>query len=132
MKRVARIEDIKEWLDCEKATYYTGGDKRWLRDGIIWQRLIGPGDSQDLIFGIAKLDPGKIHLLHHHEGASELYYVLKGKGKFTVDEEVFDATPGTGIYMPPGTKHRIENVGEVTLEFFFAYNYPYYSTFLDE
>jgi oxalate decarboxylase/phosphoglucose isomerase-like protein (cupin superfamily) len=132
MKRVARVEDIKEWFDCEKAVYYTGGDKRWLRDKIVWQRLIGPEDSKDLIFGIAKLDPGQIHLLHHHEGASELYYVLKGMGKFTVDEEVVDGSPGTGIYMPPGSKHRIENNGEQTLELFFAYNFPQYNTILDE
>jgi oxalate decarboxylase/phosphoglucose isomerase-like protein (cupin superfamily) len=132
MKRVARVQDIQEWLNCEKATYYTGGDKRWLCDGIIWQRLIGPEDSKDLIFGIAKLDPAQIHLLHHHEGASELYYVLEGSGKFTLDDEIISGNPGTGIYMPPGTKHRIENDGDKTLVFFFAYNLPYYSTILDE
>ena len=132
VKRVARVEDIREWLDCEKALYYNGGDKRWLRDGIMWKRLIGPEDSKDLIFGIAKLDPGQIHLLHHHEGASELYYVLEGNGKFTLDEEIINGTPGAGIYMPPGTKHRIENDGDKTLVFFFAYNLPYYSTILDE
>ena len=93
MKRVARVEDIREWLDCEKALYYTGGDKRWLRDGIMWQRLIGPEDSKDLIFGVARLDPGQIHLLHHHEGASELYYVLEGSGRFTLDEEIINGTP---------------------------------------
>jgi len=131
-KRWARVEDIEAWLDCEKAIYYTGGDKHWLRDGLKWQRLIGPDDSDDLIFGIGKLDPGQIHLLHHHEDAPELYFVLDGRGKFTVDGEVVEGTPGTGIYIPTGSKHRIVNDGQGTLVFFFAYPQPHFKTTLDE
>lgn len=32
MKRVAHVQDIREWFNCEKTTYYAGGDIRWLRD----------------------------------------------------------------------------------------------------
>ena len=134
MKRLGRVEDIKDWINCrsERALYYTGGDKRWFKDGTEWQRLIGPEDSEDLIFGIAKLKPGDIHLLHHHSDAAELYYILEGKGKFTVDDEVFDGYPGTGVYMSAGAKHKIENDGHQILVFFFSFNRPRYTTVLDE
>ena len=132
MKYFKHVDQIEDWMDTEKAIYYTGGDKRWLRDKLVWQRLFGPDESDDLIFGIAKLPPGEVHLLHHHEDAPELYYVLKGHGIFTVDEESQDCTPGMGIYMPAGSKHSIKNTGDGTLVFFFAYDRPHYKTRLDE
>lgn len=132
MKWVTRIQDIKEWLNCQKADYYTGGDKRWLKDGLEWHRLITPEISKDLIFGVAKLDPGQVHLLHHHDNAAELYYVSEGTGKFTLDDEIIDGTPGTVIYLPAGVKHRIKNDGSQTLVILFAYNRPHYTTILDE
>lgn len=132
MKRVARIQDIQEWLNCEKANYYTGGDKRWLRDGLEWHRLIDPEVSKDLILGVARLEPGQVHLLHHHDNAAELYYVSEGTGKFTLDDEIVNGTPGTVIYIPTGTRHRIENDGNQTLMILFVYNRPDYTTILDE
>ena len=132
MKHVTRIQDIKEWINTEKATYYTGGDKRWLKDGLEWNRLIDPEVSDDLIFGVAKLEPGEVHLLHHHDNAAELYYVSEGSGKFTLDDEIVNGTPGTVIYIPTDVKHRIENDGSQTLVIFFVYNRPVYSTILDE
>jgi oxalate decarboxylase/phosphoglucose isomerase-like protein (cupin superfamily) len=132
MNYVARVQEIREWLRMEKARYYTGGDKRWLRDGLEWHRLIDPDVSDDLIFGVARLEMGQVHLLHHHDNAAELYYVLEGTGLFTLDDETIDGTPGTVIYISVGAKHRIENNGCQTLMFFFVYNQPHYTTILDE
>jgi mannose-6-phosphate isomerase-like protein (cupin superfamily) len=131
MKYFKHVDEIEDWMDMEKAVYYTGGDRRWLADKLIWQRLFGPDDTDDLIFGIAKLAPGEEHILHHHEDAPELYFVLEGRGLFTVNEEVRDCSPGTGIYMPAGATHSVRNTGEEMLVFFFAYDRPYYKTTLD-
>lgn len=131
MKYFKHVDEITEWMDTEKAAYYTGGDKRWLADKLKWQRLFGPSDSDDLIFGIAKLPPGEIHLPHYHPDASELYYVLAGYGLFTVAKEEKECGPGSGIYMPAGARHSVRNHGFEELIFFFAYDRPYYQTFLD-
>jgi oxalate decarboxylase/phosphoglucose isomerase-like protein (cupin superfamily) len=131
MKYFKHVDEIEDWMDTEKAVYYTGGDRKWLKDKLIWQRLFGPEDSNDLIFGIAKLPPGEEHLLHHHEDAPELYFVLEGRGVFMVNEEVRDCTPGTGIYMPAGSRHSVKNHGDKMLIFFFAYDRPQYETTLD-
>jgi len=129
-KRWDRVENISEWFDMENAVYYHGGDKRWLSDKIRWQRLIGSEDTEDMIFGIAEIDPGEYHLLHYHEDCSECYFVLEGRAKFRIDDEVIDGTPGTGLYMPAGSKHAIVNDGKKKLVFFFAYPKPYYKTTL--
>ena len=132
MKRWGRVEEITNWYDMENATYYHGGDERWLIDKLRWQRIVGPDDSEDLIFGVGELDPGEFHLLHYHEDAAECYFVLEGQGKFRVDDEVIDGTPGTGIYMPAGSKHAILNDSDKKLVFFFAYPKPWYKTTLIE
>lgn len=132
MKIWERRQDIKEWWTMENATFYHGGDKRWLPDKIRWHRLIGRNDSDDLIFGIAELDAGEYHLLHYHEDASECYYVLEGRSWFRVDDEVIDGTPGTGIMMRPGAKHAILNDSDEKLVFFFAFPKPHYETILVE
>jgi mannose-6-phosphate isomerase-like protein (cupin superfamily) len=78
--------------------------------------------SNGLQFGIAELDPGDIHYLHHHEKEAEFYYVVSGSAKVTVDEEEIAATPGTLIYMPPGTKHKIVNDGKETFVIMWGFN----------
>lgn len=131
MNYFKHVDKIDDWMDMEKAVYYTGGDKRWLRDKLVWQRLFGPDDTDDLIFGIAKLPPGEEHILHHHDDAPELYYVLEGHGLFTVDDQERDCPSGTGIYIPAGSRHSVKNTGGKTLIFFFAYDRPEYRTTLD-
>jgi mannose-6-phosphate isomerase-like protein (cupin superfamily) len=37
--------------------------------------------------------------------------VLSGRAKVTVDDEEIDATPGTAIYIPVASKHKILNDG---------------------
>ena len=132
MQYFKHVDEIKDWNDTEKALYYTGGNKRWLKDKLIWQRLFGPEESDDLIFGIAKLPPGEGHLLHHHDDAPELYFILEGRGIFAVNDETRECDPGTGIYMPARSKHSVKNTGDEMLVFFFAYDRPHYETTLDE
>jgi len=131
MKFVGRIQDIQEWLTPGKAHYYSKGDERWLEDGLRFHRIVGPQNSEDLVFGVAKLEPGEVHLLHHHDDASELYYVVEGEGKFTLDDDIVNGVPGTVIYMTAGVKHKIENEGTETLMIFFMYPRPDYTTTLD-
>ena len=132
MKYFSRMDDIKKWYTTESALYYTGGDKRWLRDKIRWQRLVGPEDSNNLIFGIAELDPGETHLLHKHSDAAELYLVLEGEGLFRVNDEERFCEKGHCIYSPPGASHRVHNNGDQKLVIFFAYDRPWYNTELEE
>ncbi|MBW1714038.1 MAG: cupin domain-containing protein [Deltaproteobacteria bacterium] len=131
MKYFRHAGEITDWMDTRKAVYYTGGDERWLADKLKWQRLFGPSESEDLIFGIAKLPPGEIHLPHHHPDAPELYYVLEGQGLFRVAGEEKECGPGSGIYMPAGASHSVWNNGTEELVFFFAYDRPFYQTVLD-
>ena len=108
LKRAIRLEDV-EWK--------RNNDPRdWLNyKRLIWRET----GSTDLCIGLGRLDPGKVLDLHNHPEDAEFYYVLEGKAKVTVDEELIDATPGTAIYIPVAAKHKIVNDGEES--FFFLY-----------
>src|SRR5690606_1438983 len=70
------------------------------------QRLTG---SQSVLVGLAWLRPDETHLLHHHPHADEWYYVISGSSVFTVGDEVSRGGPGTALFIPAGTPHRIHN-----------------------
>ena len=44
--------------------------------------------------------------LHYHECTDELYYVLGGHGRMTLDDSEIELNEGVVVYVPRGTKHR--------------------------
>jgi mannose-6-phosphate isomerase-like protein (cupin superfamily) len=44
--------------------------------------------------------------LHYHERTDEIYYVLSGSGRMTLDETEIELREGIVVYVPRGTRHR--------------------------
>lgn len=42
---------------------------------------------------------------HYHKKCTEFYYILEGRGKMELGEEVIDVEPGTVIMIAKGTPH---------------------------
>ena len=80
--------------------------------------------ATELMVGLAWFEPGDIHLLHHHPYGDEWYYVIAGSAVFTVGDEQVRGTPGTGLYIPAGTRHRIHNDRSATLQIAWGFNRP--------
>lgn len=53
----------------------------------------------------------------HALAASEVYYFISGRGRFTIDDQVTPIEAGTTIYVPPGGIQFVENTGESDVEF---------------
>lgn len=64
----------------------------------------------------AILPAGTRTLLHRHHRTEEIYHITEGRGRMTLGAEVFDATPGDSILIPPDTPHCIETTGEAPLK----------------
>ncbi len=62
------------------------------------------------------VDPGQILSLQMHYHRSEHWVVVKGAAKVTIDERVEMVHENQSIYVPKGTKHRVENPGKLPLE----------------
>ena len=92
-----------------------------LDDTIVREFLNPKHDEKGLILGYslahASLEPGKASLPHRFKEASEVYYILQGKGVMHIDDETEEVNPGDTIYIPPKTVQFIEAVGEDKLKF---------------
>ena len=77
----------------------------------------------DVRMGLQELDPGAAYPTHHHP-SPEIYVVLSGEARWTVAERSFAAEPGTAVYTPPDTTHRIENAGATPLRWLYFWWAP--------
>ncbi len=53
--------------------------------------------------------------LQKHEHRAEHWVIAKGKGKFTLDDDIIDVEAGSTVFIPIGGVHRIENPNEEPL-----------------
>jgi mannose-6-phosphate isomerase-like protein (cupin superfamily) len=66
-------------------------------------RLVTWQDTPEFSFHVVHILDGK---KHYHKKAMESYYVLEGKGKMELDDDLIDLEPGTLVLIPPGVRHR--------------------------
>src|SRR5437868_8817401 len=53
----------------------------------------------------ARLPPGKQTTPHYHPQTEEIYYILSGRGRMQIGDEVREVGPGDAIAIPPGAIH---------------------------
>lgn len=53
----------------------------------------------------------------HRLTSSEVYYVIAGRGRLTIEDSVVTVEPGSVVYVPPGAKQFLENSGSTAIEF---------------
>ena len=66
-------------------------------------------DSPHLFYDAYCLLPGQSQKIHAHEGSDKVYYVLRGKGRFTVGEEERDLGAGNAVIARAGDPHGVRN-----------------------
>lgn len=62
----------------------------------------------------ARLPPGASTTPHYHPQTEEIYYILAGAGRMTIDGDTRDVGPGDAIAIPPGAIHTITNTSDAT------------------
>ena len=70
----------------------------------------------------AEAAPGEGPPLHVHRDQDELIYTLEGTHRVKLGEELFDAPAGSFIFIPRGTPHTWQNVGDARSRFFATFN----------
>jgi mannose-6-phosphate isomerase-like protein (cupin superfamily) len=91
-------------------------------DNTIIREILNPKhESQPLVLNYslahATLKPDGKSLPHKFHEASEVYYILKGKGLMHIDNDTTEVSLGDTIYIPPQAIQWIENTGSEDLEF---------------
>jgi mannose-6-phosphate isomerase-like protein (cupin superfamily) len=91
-------------------------------DGTILRELLNPlRDGAELKLGYsiahALIKPGFASYPHRLTRASEVYYFLQGKGVMHVEDQQFDVSVGTVVYVPPNARQTLENTGDTDIAF---------------
>jgi mannose-6-phosphate isomerase-like protein (cupin superfamily) len=79
-------------------------------------RSVGTPDSTFVLQeNLAPAAPGgaveRVAPLHRHRIEDEAWYVLEGKLRFQYGTQEFEASGGTGVFLPRGTPHTFWNPG---------------------
>ncbi|WP_321494837.1 phosphomannose isomerase type II C-terminal cupin domain [uncultured Desulfobacter sp.] len=61
--------------------------------------------------------PGKRLSLQRHQHRDEHWYIVSGKGEWTLDSKTIELTAGQAVDIPRKSIHRIENSGLENLVF---------------
>src|SRR5690242_9954401 len=88
-------------------------------EGALIYDLLNPAHVEDMIrYSLAhvSLTCGKLTMPHIMK-TSEVYYILKGSGVLHVDDNSENVKVGDVIFVKPGSKQYIENIGSENLEF---------------
>jgi quercetin dioxygenase-like cupin family protein len=62
-----------------------------------------------LRMSVARLLPGQDVDHHDHNTMCEVYYLMRGKGQFRVNDELIDAEQNTAMYFQPGVMRSVIN-----------------------
>lgn len=71
--------------------------------------------GESMMIGMNCLDPDQTQTNHAHEGADKFYFVLQGRGRFTIGDEEQDAEVGMLIVAPAGVLHGVRNTASERL-----------------
>jgi quercetin dioxygenase-like cupin family protein len=76
--------------------------------------------AKNFALSVNTTNSGVIGEPHTHE-VEQCTYILKGKGRFYQEGEVYTVGPGTAIYSPAGVPHRLDPIGKSDLTYVVIY-----------
>ena len=102
---------IRRLSDCREIT---------AKDGCRLRELLHPDRGvAGLPYSVAMawVEPGKSTHPHRLTAETEVYVVVRGRGRMRIDEECAELGPGDSIVIPAGARQWIECVGAEPLQF---------------
>ena len=109
-------------LDESPQNHRGGGQTSYL--------MLGPGQfgSENLIVAWLEGEPGSRQDLHAHPSSEQVYVIVRGRGLMTIEDETREVSSGMLVYIPAGSRHAIEAVGDQQLMLVSALSPPVPST----
>ncbi len=88
--------------------------------------LISPQSSpaRHISLQISEIPIGSEQPLHAHD-PEQCYYIIRGRGLITIEEESKEVVTGDAVYIPSNKKHGIKNTGNEILEYVTANSPPF-------
>ncbi len=65
--------------------------------------------TKDMFCDLYCLEPGQTQAVHRHDDATKFYFVIEGRGTFTIGHRIETLGPGGLAFAKPGELHGVEN-----------------------
>jgi mannose-6-phosphate isomerase-like protein (cupin superfamily) len=75
----------------------------------------------DMLAGVMRYVKGAASPYHYHEVCEHFYFILEGTGTVETEEGVRDVGPGTMVFIPAETRHRLRATEPL---FYFEFQAP--------
>jgi|SRR5215213_8031806 mannose-6-phosphate isomerase-like protein (cupin superfamily) len=95
-------------VSIENAEHYIWGE---ICDG--WHLL----KRDELSVIQERVPPGGAEMMHYHNTARQLFYILGGEGAMVFEDKVITLKQGQGIEIAPQVKHQFKNQSKADVHF---------------
>ena len=87
------------------------GWEKGIGPGIVGKKIMGPNDSNFMLMGLARMEPGVKSPAHRHRYA-QIFYILEGRGQVILDDgPPIEVAPGSVVRMLRAETHTVVNPG---------------------
>ena len=87
--------------------------------GTVREVLIGQGEAPHFQLRRFRMEPGG-GMPRHTNAVEHEQYVLRGRGRIELGDEVHEVGPGDVVFIPAGVPHSYASIGEEPFEFLCA------------
>ena len=77
----------------------------------------------DMLAGVMRYHPGASSPYHYHEICEHFYFIMEGKGTVETPEGIEPVRPGSMVFIPAETRHRLRANADNEL-FYFEFQAP--------
>jgi len=97
------------------------------KDGSEIRELAGipTGNAEKQSLAEASVPPGGETAEHYHRASEEIYFFTQGSGRMRLDGEESAVAAGDTVVIPPGTPHKLWNIGSEPLKLLCCCSPPY-------
>lgn len=81
----------------------------------VWENLLRYKPEMEYKVKRITINPKECLSLQKHFHRDEVWVVVSGAGKMTLDKDIFSLQRGESMFIPAKVMHRIENLGDVPL-----------------
>jgi len=108
-------------------TRYQDTQLQSTKDGSLVRELMHPNINGNCHQSLAEavIPVRSTTLLHKHLDTEEIYHIIAGRGLMTLGDETFEVTVGDTICIAPGTPHKIQNTGTISIKLLCCCAPPY-------
>lgn len=105
-----------------KKDYYFGNIEHDTLSNEAYRKVLFTSANMQLV--TMSIKPNEEIGMETHENGAQFVRVEKGKARFTVNKQTFNAEKDDAVIIPQGAKHNVENIGDSELKLYLIYSPP--------